>query len=98
MKVIQQNGDVHPTLEEAQDGLHGLSHIPGFVFGYVDEKDNRPVAFFKDAYPNDNILRGQRRRTLVFAHQPAAASEKPSSVLAEIGECIRNGTDNLAKR
>lgn len=98
MKVIQQNGDVHPTFEEAEDGLHGLSHIPGFVLGYVDEKDNRPVAFFKDAFLNDNIVRGQRRRTLVFAAKPADTSEKTNTALAGIADCIRNGTDNLAKR
>lgn len=91
MKVIEQKGDKHNSPEEAADALAGLSHMPGFVMGYVDESENRPVMFFMDAYPGQTLQRGQRSRTLVFAHRPEA--ENGLSLLAPIGEAIANGKD-----
>jgi hypothetical protein len=90
MKVIQQNCETHPTLQEAQDGLHGLSHLTGFVVGYVDEKDNRPVAFFVDAHPGSPLGRGQHRRELVFA---VPSEPKQSVSLAPIFDAINKGKD-----
>jgi hypothetical protein len=65
--------------------------MPGFVMGYVDESENRPVMFFIDAHPGQALVRGQRSRTLVFAHRPEAKSDL--SILAPIGEAIANGKD-----
>lgn len=96
MNVIQQNCDTYPTLEEAQDALSGLSHLTSFVMGYVDEKENRPVAFFLDAHPSSEIQRGQRRRALVFSAKPPA-SQDTSGALQAIADAIRNGKDLTKK-
>lgn len=45
-------GDV----EGAQDALVGVSSLPGYVFGYVDEKERRTVSFHADTSPNDPLL------------------------------------------
>lgn len=95
MKVIEQKGDKHNSPEEAGDALAGLSHMPGFVMGYVDESDNRPVMFFIDAHPGQTLQRGQRSRTLVFAHRSETKSDQ--SLLAPIGEAIANGKDMLKR-
>jgi hypothetical protein len=91
MQVIEQKGDKHDNVEQAQDALSGLSHMPGFVMGYVDESDNRPVMFFMDFHPGQVLARGQRSRTLVFAHRPEVKSDL--SLLVPIGEAIANSKD-----
>ncbi len=96
MQVIQQPCEKHPTVEDAQDHLDGLSHMPGFVFGYVDEKENRPVGFFLDAYPHSQLQPGQKRRTLVFAHKQPALPGAESPMTA-IFDAINNGVD-MTKR
>ena len=92
MNVIQQPCEKHHSLAEAQDHLHGLSHLPGFVFGYVDEKENQPVGFFLDGHPHCPLQPGQKRRTIVFAHkQPSLPGAE--SGLAAIADAISKGTD-----
>ena len=96
MKVIQQNCDVHATPEEAQDALFGLSHLPGFVMGYIDEKENRPVVFFLDVPPASTAQRGQRRRELVFPAK-SAAKQDTNAAMTAIWDAINNGVD-MTKR
>lgn len=89
MQVIEQHSPKHETLEDASDSLAGLSHINGFLFGYVDEKENRTVTFFTDAFPeNPQKIPGQRRRTLVFAHRPERTTD-----LSPIFDAIFSGKD-----
>lgn len=95
MQVIEQKSQKHESPEEAGDALAGLSHMPGFVFGYVDEKECRVVMFFKDAQPGQTLMPGQRSRNLVFAHQPEQKMD--FSLLAPIGEAIANGKDMLKR-
>lgn len=45
MKLLKQVGHKHEDNGEAQDALAGISGLPGFVFGYVDDKENRCVTF-----------------------------------------------------
>jgi hypothetical protein len=93
MKVIQQTGPKHPTLEEAQDALHGINRTPSFLFGYIDDKENRVVAFFHDTFPDSPLAdKGQRRLEIVYAHERLAREEDNSDLVA-IGEAIRNGVD-----
>jgi hypothetical protein len=95
MQVIEQKGQKHDSPEEAGDHLAGLSHMPGFVFGYVDDRENRAIMFFQDAFPGQELQRGQHRRTLVFAHRPEPKTDP--SIMAAIGDAIANGKD-LTKR
>jgi hypothetical protein len=82
MKAIQLTCEKNPCLEDAQDQLHGLSHMPGFVFGYVDDKENRVVAFFLDTYPDSALVPGQRRRDIVFAHEELTSLTSESDLAA----------------
>lgn len=45
MKAIKQLGPKCASVGEAQDCLAGTATLPGFLFGYVDEKEMRCVTF-----------------------------------------------------
>lgn len=61
MKLLKQVGPKCNTVEEAEDALAGISVLPWFVFGYVNEKENRCVSFHEVDYnPGDKLCAGQR--------------------------------------
>lgn len=65
MKLIRQTS-IAPTAEEAEDLLNALTHVPGYVFGYVEKEEGslpRLQAFFKDSYPEQGLQKGQYRVT-----------------------------------
>jgi hypothetical protein len=81
MKVIQQTGPKHDDKGQAQDALAGISAIPGFMFGYVND-EHRCVTFHKVASGGE-LQRGQREVELVFSptqaydHKAVTESLKP---------------------
>lgn len=68
MKAIRQLNDKHDSVEAAQDHLAGLKHIPGFLMGYVDEKEKRAVTYHVDVMPESPLPlhRSQKRVELAF--------------------------------
>lgn len=80
MQAIKMRGSPHPTLGEAQDGLAGVRTIPGFLFGYVDEKQNRVISFHADTHPSSPVVKGQERVTVAFM--------EPNTIHAEINKAI----------
>lgn len=61
MRAIKMKGQKNDSHEEAQDVLAGLKALPGFVAGYIDEKECRVVSFHEDAQPSSTLCAGQSR-------------------------------------
>lgn len=68
MIAIKMNGHTNPNPGAGQDQLYALSHLPGFLFGYVGPKENRVITFHEDRDPNAVLGKSQRR---VEIHRPS---------------------------
>lgn len=60
-QVIMMSGKKNNSHAEAQDVLAGLKAVPGFLAGYIDEKEYRVVSFHEDAQPSSTLCAGQKR-------------------------------------
>lgn len=58
--LIKSVGPANTCPEDGEDILHGLSHIPGFKFGYVEikSKQYRVVTFHEDTDTSHEIKPG----------------------------------------
>ncbi|WP_432263359.1 hypothetical protein [Cupriavidus sp. TMH.W2] len=52
IKIVSPRYD---DIGSAQDALAGVSAIPGYVFGYIDEKERRTITFHEDTAPNQEL-------------------------------------------
>ncbi|MCU6502269.1 hypothetical protein LPN04_31190 [Rugamonas sp. A1-17] len=66
MMAIKMNGHANPTPEDGQDVLYALSHISGFLFGYVEPKQNRVITFHDDTNPKAELEKSQVRVEIHF--------------------------------
>lgn len=58
MKVLKQVGSRQRSLADAQDVLCAMQALPGFVFGYIDEKSMCCVTFH--VCPEGQLQSGQQ--------------------------------------
>lgn len=69
VKAIMVSSQAAATSEEAADVLAGLSVVPGFITGYVDNKTKKAVTFHTDGHPEQALVRGQKRVELTVSVQ-----------------------------
>ncbi len=87
MKVLKQVGSRQRSLADAQDVLCAMQAIPGFVFGYIDEKSMCCVTFH--VCREGELHSGQQMVEATLgcgSPTPAGASSWPD--LAPIGQAI----------
>lgn len=88
MRVIKQVGQAHVDVGTAEDSLAGIAVLPGFIFGYVDEKEIRCVSFHQDPTPGTALQRGQQSVELVFGPVPETDFKKLAGNLKPIADAI----------
>jgi hypothetical protein len=75
MDVIKQTSTPYDTVEDAKDALYALTHLDGYVFGYVDEQKLRTVTFHKVNHSVGRTFAGQQKVTLAFSALPTRGSD-----------------------
>jgi len=88
MKLLKQVGPKHDDKGHAQDALAGIAVVPGFVFGYVDEKENRCVSFHRVSDLGGELQRGQQVVDVVFGPVPEYDHEATTETLKPVVDAI----------
>lgn len=87
MELLKQVGAAHAEIGDAQDNFAAVKVIPGFVFGYIDAKENRVVSFHQVS-PGGQLQRGQQmvEAAIVSQEQPALFVSVKGGKLSVVGQ------------
>ena len=64
--VIMMKGHSHASSNDAQDTMAGTRSIPGFIAGYIDNKEHRVISFHIDTHPEMALKPSQQRVQLTM--------------------------------
>jgi len=57
-KVLKVKSYPYPTEEDANDALHGVASVPGYLFGYVDFSQKRTISFHEQTHADGPLPQG----------------------------------------